>query len=104
MSRRPGLGSNYLVTHANWHLHGKRNYTQVNGIKGRIPRYYKDALFSAPLRESMATESINLADIVYHQEVEQLQKFHDDPYYYYDERQRHAHDSVYDKINSKDMF
>lgn len=104
MSRRPGIGETYVSTHTQWHVQGKRNYTQMNGIKGRIPRYYKDRIFSEPLRQAMAAESIALADEQYNDAVEKFSKFHDDPYYYYDERIRNDHDSVYDKINSKDMF
>lgn len=105
MSRRPGLGAGYVDTHTQWHVQGRRNYTvSPNGIKGRIPRFYKDRIFSEPLRQAMAAEAISLADDQYNDAVEKFSKFHSDPYYYYDERIRNDHDSVYDKINSKDMF
>lgn len=104
MSRRPGIGSNYIETHKQWHVQGKRNYVQVNGIKGRIPRYYKDQLFSKPMRERLAAESIELGDIAYSEEVSEISRFHDDPYYYFDERVRNDHESIASKVNQHNTF
>lgn len=45
-SRAYGLGINYLTDEmAKWHRSGDRNYTQVYGVKRRLPRYYKEKLW-----------------------------------------------------------
>lgn len=46
MSRKPGLGANYLDTHYDYHKNKNRNYTNVNGQKAALPRFYKDKIFS----------------------------------------------------------
>lgn len=56
MSRSYGLGANYLTDEmVEWHRGAKRhhdsspatarNYTMVNGKKGRLPRYYKNIIW-----------------------------------------------------------
>lgn len=46
MSRRPAIGYRYLQTHQKWHTDGMRNFQKVNGITGRLPRYYKTKMFT----------------------------------------------------------
>lgn len=47
MSRRPGLGVNYLTpAMVDWHKSGRKNYAVLNGVKRRLPRYYKEKIFS----------------------------------------------------------
>lgn len=47
MSRKPGLGANYLTTAMKeWHKSDRRNYVLVDGVKRHLPRYYKTKLFS----------------------------------------------------------
>lgn len=46
MSRGYGLGLNYLTDEmAEWHRQADRNYTIVNGVKNRLPRYYKEKIW-----------------------------------------------------------
>lgn len=46
MSRAYGLGGHYLTDEmVSWHRKGKRNYTLIYGVKGRLPRYYKDKIW-----------------------------------------------------------
>lgn len=104
MSRRPGIGAQYVDTHLTWHRTAMRNYTQVNGIKNRIPRYYKSKLFTDKERESMAPVSIADSDIAYHKEIARLKKFHSDPYYYYDECAHNGMVNVTSKINDTNLF
>lgn len=86
MSRRPGLGSNYLDTHTRWHKLGQRNYVEVNGYKGRIPRFYKERMFSKLERERLASEAVEMEQEDYWKEIERLEAYHPDPFSYYDER------------------
>jgi len=104
MSRRPGIGARYLVTHTKWHQQNEANYTQVNGILGRLPRYYKDKLFTAVERERMAADAITISDRNYREEIARLSKYASDPYRYYDDRLRWNHDRVTSKVNSQNTI
>lgn len=94
MSKRPGLGSNYVNTHAKWHKDDLRNFTQVNGVKSRLPRYFKEKIFTKPQREQLATEALQLLDEAYWKEVYRLSKFHPDPTLYYDIRIQELHEKI----------
>lgn len=51
MSRRPGLGSNYLLTHKEWHTSDDNRHYLVlpGGYKHSLPRYYSDKIFTYTL-------------------------------------------------------
>jgi len=47
MSRKPGLGANYITpAMVEWHKSDRRNYVLVDGAKRHLPRYYKTKIFS----------------------------------------------------------
>lgn len=47
MSRKPGLGHNYLSpAMIEWHKDGRKNHVLVGGEKRHLPRYYKTKIFS----------------------------------------------------------
>lgn len=47
MSRRPGLGANYLTkAMIDWHRSDRKNYVIIDGQKKHLPRYYKTKIFS----------------------------------------------------------
>lgn len=47
MSRKPGLGYNYLTpAMIEWHRSGRKNYAILDGAKRHLPRYYKCKIFS----------------------------------------------------------
>lgn len=47
MSRRPGIGANYLSKEMKeWHKSGRKNYAMLDGEKRHLPRYYKVKIFS----------------------------------------------------------
>jgi len=47
MSRRPGLGANYLSpAMIEWHKSDRKNYAILHGQKRHLPRYYKCKIFS----------------------------------------------------------
>lgn len=47
MSRKPGLGANYLSkAMIQWHRSDRKNYVVLNGVKRHLPRYYKTKIFS----------------------------------------------------------
>lgn len=45
-SRAHGLGSGYLTDEMiKWHRENEANFTWIYGVKGRLPRYYKDIIW-----------------------------------------------------------
>jgi len=58
MSKRPAIGFAYLSTHSAWHLSNRANYTQVNGIRGRLPRYYKNKIFTSDQLKDLADNGV----------------------------------------------
>lgn len=104
MSRRPGIGSRYLESHRQWHRAGMRNYTQLYGRVGRLPRFYKERIFTDLERARLAIESVELADQKYLEAVEKLSRFHSDPYAYFDERISHSHEKVFSKLNQSNIL
>jgi len=86
MSRRPGIGYQYLETHKSWHNADLRNYMQINGITTLLPRYYKEKLYSPNQRAHMAAVAEVLSDQSWNDTIQKLSRFHHDPYYYHEER------------------
>lgn len=103
MSRRPGLGINYLDTHKQWHLDALRAFTKVNGFLARLPRFYVDKIFTKEQKQLIAAMAPSERQ-VYFEELARLSKLHPEPADYYNERKRYAHDQVRDKSNQYDQF
>lgn len=103
MSRRNGIGFNYMDKRS-WHRHAMRNYVSVNGVKSRLPRYFKDKFFSVDEKAALAAESLILADQVVQDRIAELAPFHSDPAWYYEERLRSRHESIFSKVNSTNLF
>lgn len=104
MSRRPGIGSNYLVTHKSFHRRGMLNYAQVNGVISRLPRFYKERMFSSIERARFALESVDIDTVQYQEAIEGLKAFHPDPEAYYYERLVFLHENAKHKSNKLDTF
>lgn len=85
MSRRPGLGSNYVESHKEWHLNDLRCYTQVNGVMGRLPRFYVDRFFTKEQKEVIRSKGES-EKVAYYEEIERLRAFVDNPEEHYLER------------------
>lgn len=58
MSRRSGIGSNYLKSSYDYHKLGQRNYVNVNGYKKSMPRYYKEKIFTDLEKERFSSEAV----------------------------------------------
>lgn len=104
MSKRPGIGSNYLQTHTRWHRSAMRTFVNVNGIPGRMPRYYREKIFSPLERSILAVQSISDADLKYFETIERLKKFHSDPDQYYEECIANQHELIKSKSLSLDKL
>jgi len=68
MSRRPGLGDNYVTpAMVDWHrgicFKDHKNYTVVDGQKRHLPRYYKLKIFSAIDRVRIAVRDQKAAEL-----------------------------------------
>lgn len=103
-NRSGGLGVNYVSTHGKWHREAERDFTQVNGIIARIPRFLREKIFSKLERQLMKINFDAVSNDLYWKEIERLSQFHNDPRRYYDEMMRAAHESVHSKINLLDKF
>lgn len=56
ISNKPGIGAGYMRTHGQWHKDNEDPTTKVNGVIGRLPRYYREKLFSKSQKEKFASE------------------------------------------------
>ncbi|MFV1885010.1 MAG: hypothetical protein ACMZ7B_11020 [Balneola sp.] len=56
MSRKPGIGYNYVETNSQYHNDFTRNYVINNGFKISMPRYYKDKIFTDPVERALQSE------------------------------------------------
>lgn len=77
MSRRPGIGSVYLQTKkAIWHSEtSERNYYQYFDKKKRLPRYYRERLFTEGQREDQAIKGrVKAENNVLKEKAEYLRK------------------------------
>lgn len=109
MSRRPGIGDNYRISHFDWHRAGLRNFTKVGGVTGRLPRFYKDKMFTAQERERFYQEAILLSDENYCKEIERLMQTTDckiasQAELHYEMSNKYHHDVMVSKLNSKNKF
>lgn len=104
MSKRPGIGSNYLMTHSKWHIDGMRSYSNVNGVKVGLPRYYKDRIFNQEERRVLAEENKTRMVDAQYKEMVRLSRLHSDPIAHYYERIKHASDTVNSKVNERDKI
>ncbi|AZL83020.1 replication initiator protein [Apis mellifera associated microvirus 36] len=104
-SRKPGLGNCYLETHAKWHkpsdkeLHW-RNFTKVNGITNRLPRYYRDRIFNKEELQWLNTHAAGIFDQELAKEIERISKTtRGDPHEAFKERVQAMHDKIKVKKN-----
>lgn len=62
MSRKPGIGSNYLDTHTKWHEEDPTRFYSVKegGQKVSLPRFYRDKIYSQQDKETHAMKCADL--------------------------------------------
>lgn len=104
MSRKPGLGENYMNSKKYWHKQigdhpdDYRYYVMYQGNKQRMPRYYKDKIFTKLERKVYGLKAIEESFKMYLDEIERLANLHDNPMAYYEERLYNKNESI--KIKS----
>lgn len=85
MSKRPGLGINYVNRAGEWNYkvgmttEEIKFYALWKGRKHRLPRYFKDKIFPTWVSELKKMEAIAEGDKKYLQEAERLSKWMQDP-------------------------
>lgn len=102
MSRNPGIGANYLISHKDWQR-GK-NYGQIDGVKMRLPRYYKERMFEPWERSHMARVAIRSADEKARLELQRMSRLHPEAFNYINERAAYAHENIFNRLNEKNKF
>lgn len=103
MSRKPGIGANYLVRMRAWHLEDLRMYAVDGGQKRRLPRFYKDKLFSKGQKLYAAMNSTRTSVEDYWKELEEL-SHNVDPAHSYDEAFYRKHELMFVSLNDKNKF
>ena len=105
MSRRPGIGYRFLEKSAKWNKDHGNVFVMNNGYAQRMPRYYKDKIFSDYERELLAEEAMSKADWEYWKEFSRLYDLGvKDPAAQMEKAAIHDAERVFDKKNSRDMF
>lgn len=73
MSRNPGIGNIYLEHATRWHMDNEYTHVQDNGFKLKMPRYYKEKIFTNPThREVLADRAQYEMLVAYDFEVTRL--------------------------------
>lgn len=57
MSRKPGIGFQYVERMSDWHAEEQRTFVQSGSIKQSMPRYYKDKIFSKSDKEEISIKN-----------------------------------------------
>lgn len=88
MSRRPGIGHNYLKLNQQWHIKTSKAYLVCeSGVKKRLPRYYKEKCFSKDQILKQTSIGISKQDKEELKDIQQLRKLGvENPYLYLQER------------------
>ena len=73
MSRKPGIGNDYLKKNGEFHKKNKQFYVINNGYKHNIPRYYKDRIFNRFEKDINNIESAERQDYNEDREIERLE-------------------------------
>lgn len=98
MSRKPGLGANYLSTQMKeWHKSGRKNYVIIDGQKRHLPRYYKEKIFSKIDRVRIAVRDQKEAFERLRKRLKNTSMKIKNPYLYYQDQLRQAEKRVRDK-------
>lgn len=99
-SRKPGLGNSYILSTAKWHRPSDdenhwRNFTKIGGFTNRLPRYYREAIFSKEEREWLNYTAARAYDQEYAREIRRLSSLtRKDPHEAFVERMQHKHDQI----------
>lgn len=90
MSRKPGIGANYIETHRQWHDDDPTRMYAVyqGGRKTTLPRYYKDKIYRKETKEAFAELCIKRAFEKRQQAIEDFEKHNVNSNFFDYERQQ----------------
>lgn len=92
MSRRPGIGSQYLTAEqAKWHKENLDNTIRSNDRFTKLPRYYSDKIFNHQEKETLKEAQIDYSDINYITDFYELIDNGDDPFQVFQQRTEAKH-------------
>lgn len=98
MSRKPGIGYNYLQSNSRWHKSGDtdrfRFHVTDNGHSRRLPRYYKDKIFTGAEKLTYNQRLQIERERRYESIIDQLRPNYSDPYAHYEVMVREAADAI----------
>jgi hypothetical protein len=101
MSLKPAIGSAYLDFAIKYLAPSLRMMVRLDGIPIALPRYYKDRIYT-PKQKQLIRESFQEQKYARdHKVIQELRKFHNDPYSYLTERMEAVEKSVKTKIKVK---
>lgn len=58
-----GIGGDYVAKRGQWHREGERLYCSTNGVKVRMPRYFKDKIFTQEERNKLGKKAAEEQEI-----------------------------------------
>ncbi|UPW41594.1 replication initiator protein [Peromfec virus RodF8_47] len=108
MSRRPGIGSSYFSRSRiiDWHHDNLTNYYFYKGSKLRLPRFYRDKIYSDDERKQIKLLTLNFAENEQRKEESLSRSFGFDSWLSYRESQRTTFERKFQlkmKKNRKDL-
>lgn len=72
MSLKPAIGYIYLKKNAKFHKESGNFFVYNNGFKQKLPRYYKNKIFTDQERQMNAEKYISISDESYNREIRRL--------------------------------
>jgi len=94
MSRNPGLGLDYVEQAKTYHQKSQNNYVYVNGgKKGRMPRIYKDKIFSINEKYEFYKQAMALQNESITKKLGDYDHYENPAQYFADQKQ-HTHNTI----------
>ena len=77
MSRRPGIGSNYLKHNKKWHRENMNTHVINDGYKQALPKYYKEKIFTENERKWLAQKNLETSRNLRDEKINRLEQIQD---------------------------
>lgn len=101
-NRSGGIGKSYLDVIGR--SDSRPTFVRCDGVPMRMPRYYKDKLFTQSEKLLMQVGATRQYEIKQLEELVRLSAYHPDPYGYYLEVRKQAYDRISSKSKSSDKL
>lgn len=98
-NRSGGLGKEYVSKMRSYHKYGEVGYvTYPGGIKGNLPKFYKNKIFNVHEKERLRLQNIFRGDEEYRKELDRISELHDRPLEYMEEQKKEKYKSIEKKL------